>query len=363
MRALHVNTYIIGRSGSGKSTLLHSLILDDNSGWTLLDPHGDLALAIADTAACVYWDASSNIGFNPLADISKGQRHLVAQQVVSSFKAIWDESWGPRLEWILYNASLLCADNNLSLLDLPTVLTDKAFRTQCLRRSTYRPFWENEFAKWDDRYRNDAIAPVLNKVGQLCADPTLQKILSHNSIDLKRLMDKQHRLVVNLSMAQFGETASALLGSLLVSAFFYEAQTRATQHSFTLYVDEFHRFATESFSTILAEARKRGLFVVLAHQFLDQLPKGLRQGVFGNVKRFISFRVSGEDSPTVAKELGIPFPQETSVLTSLSDFEYLDRKGAQFDRFTTKLPSPTLGRLRGNIRQTRAAYGQESRGV
>jgi hypothetical protein len=222
--------YVIGKSGTGKSTYLQNLILDTEGGFALLDPHGDLAEAVADSIDCIYFDPIlTPIGFNVLENVPVERRHLVASNVVSSFKAIWADSWGPRLEWICYNALRLLLDNNKTLLDIPAVLTDPVFRRRCLARATYPDFWHNEFETWDARYRNEAIAPVLNKVGQLAADPTLRRILGgKSSLKPERIMNKGQKLVVNLSKGKMGDIPSHLLGALLVSAFAQAADRRST---------------------------------------------------------------------------------------------------------------------------------------
>lgn len=353
--------YAIGKSGSGKSTLLEYHALNNPSGWIFLDPHGDTADKLADTIPCIYWETSDTehvIGFNVLENVREPERHLVAAQVVGSFKAIWGESWGPRLEWILYNALRLLLDNNGSLLAIPSVLTDDPFRKGCLKRSTLPDFWRNEFDEWDDRYRSDAIAPVLNKVGQFVANPVLAQILRHNTLNLRRVMDKGQRLVVNLSKGKLGEEPSHLLGALLVSAISQAAHDRATvpqnqRVPFTLYIDEFQNFATDSFASLLSEARKYGVFCVLSHQFLGQLPDLLRQAVFGNVGCIISFRVGAEDAPVIARELGLRVAEN---LVDLDAFKAYVREGLQYERIEMLPPAPSEGRLEANRRQTRAAY-------
>jgi hypothetical protein len=351
-----VHRYIIGRSGSGKSTHIENLALADEGAWIFLDPHGQSARKLADTTDCIFWEPADPryvVGFNPLKDIPKGQRHLVAAQVISSFKAIWAESWGPRMEWILLNAVLLLLDNNASLLDIPRLLTDEAYRTRCLRRASFRQFWDEEFEAWDDRFRNEAIAPVLNKVGPLVANPVLNAILRADTLDLARVIEhggtKYGRLVVDLSQSELGDTPSSLLGSLLVSAIWQAAQK--VGEPVTLYVDEFARFATDSFATILSESRKFGLSLVLAHQYLGQLPEPVRQAVFGNVRHFTAFNVGAEDAPMLADELDVA----ADTLKDLRPFEAWVKNG---HRALVKMSPPlqATGRLEANRRMTRAGY-------
>lgn len=358
-----MHEFIIGKSGTGKSTFLQNLILDNQGGFAILDPHGDLAETIADTVECIYFDPTEiPIAHNILYNVPDRQRHLVTAQVVASFRAIWADSWGPRLEWILYNSVRLLLDNNQTLLDIPAVLTDSAYRTRCLNRATYRKFWDNEFGVWDDRYRNDAIAPVLNKVGQLVADPTVRQTLgqTRSTLNIERIMNKGQKLVVNLSKGKLGETPSSLLGSLIISAFFQAAERRAQipyeeRMPFTIYIDEFASFATDHFATILSESRKWKLSMILVQQFLAQAPPLLRQAVFGNVRKMTAFRLGAEDAPLIAAELGLGSP---AALIDLANFEAWTRVGGPFNSelVRTVPPRSTRGHLEAAKRFTRASY-------
>jgi hypothetical protein len=354
-----MHRYIIGRSGSGKSTHLENLALADDGAWIFLDPHGQSARKLADTTECIFWepaDAQWVVGFNPLKNIAAAKRHLIAAETISAFKSIWANSWGQRLEWILLNSVLLLLDNNASLLDIPTLLTDRAYRVRCLRRASAPQFWEEEFAAWDSRFRNEAIAPVLNKVGPLAANPLLNAILRANTLDLTRVIShggtKYGRLAVDLSQTELGDSPSSLLGSLLVSAVWHAVQK--AQRPVTLYVDEFARFATDRFATILSEARKFGLSLVLAHQYLGQVPEPVRQAVFGNVRHFTAFNVGAEDAPMLAEELDVA----ADTLKDLRPFEAWVKNG---HRELIRMPPPlrALGRVEANRRMTRAAYARK----
>jgi len=185
---LRRHLYIIGKTGTGKSTLLLNLMHADllnGRGFALLDPHGDLAIAVADAtparriaAGVIYLDPSDlahPVGFNPLYNIDVDHRPLVAAHIVAAFQHIWGTSWGPRLEYILTNALRLLLDApGTTLLGLPRLLADEIYRTSLLAHSrdpVVRAFWSGEFANYNERYATEAIAPIQNKVGTLLSPP------------------------------------------------------------------------------------------------------------------------------------------------------------------------------------------------
>lgn len=337
-RRRHV--YLIGKTGTGKSTLLYNFMMSDlarGHGFALLDPHGDLAEAVADsvparrTNEVIYLDPSDlafPVGLNPIAGVEPDRRPLVAAHIVAAFQHIWGNSWGPRLEYILTNALRLLLDApGSTLLGLPRLLSDERYRNRLLAQShdpVVRGFWTQEFAAYAERFQMEAIAPVQNKVGTLLSPPAIRNMLgqSRSGIDIRRVMDDGHILIVNLSKGRLGEAPAHLLGAFLATAFAQAAETRADvpeaeRRDFTLYADEFQNFATDSFAAILSEARKYRLAVVLAHQFLGQLPPLLRQAVIGNSGSVVVFRVGAEDAPLLAAELGVHNPM---ALTEIANF-------------------------------------------
>ena len=348
---------IIGRSGFGKSTFLEHLILGTQGGFAFVDPHGQSAQRIADSVPCIYWDASEGlVCFNPLANVSPDKRALVAAQVVYAIKAVAGElSWGPRLNWTLYNAVRLALDNNGTILDIYDILTDKDLRARFLRRASFAEYWEGEFARYSDKFRDEVIAPVLNKIGMFKANPLLNKALSDNTISLHKVMAKGQNLVINLAKAQLGDEPAHLLGALIIAGFYNAAQMRPFDPPvFTLFADEFQNFATQSFADILSEARKYGLHVVLAHQFLAQIPKDLLPAVFANVGQITAFNLSADDAAFLGREMDLN-PQ---MLQDLSKFEAWQKTGLVTQLVGTFPPCPTQGRLEGNCKNTRARYAR-----
>ena len=318
---------VIGKTGMGKTTLLQKLIasdIDGGRGVALVDPHGDLAETILGcvpskrTNEVVVFDARDRhypVAFNPLACNNPEQRPLVASAVVSAFKKLYGDSWGPRLEHILRNALLALLEvPGTSLLSLQRLLSDPAYRKTIVGRVSdpvVRMFWEREFAGWKTQYQSEATAPILNKVGQFLSQPILRAIVgqSHSRLDFRRIMDEGRVLIVNLSKGRIGEDASNLLGSLLISSIQLAAMSRADmpekeRRDYFLYVDEFQNFATESFATILSEARKYRLSLTLANQYLAQMDEATLDAVFGNVGSLLVFQVGARDAEVITAQLG-----------------------------------------------------------
>ncbi len=317
--------YIIGKTGTGKSTLLANMIISDmakNQGLALIDPHGDLAERILDSvpkeriADVIYFhpgDLDYPIAFNPLEKVSPDARHLVVSGLIAVFKKIWPEFWGPRLEHILrHSLFTLLEFPGATLLDLPKLLTNKDFREIVLKYASdrqVREFWFCEFERYSAWLKSEATSPILNKVGQFLTSPPLRNVIGQkeNTFNLRQIMDEGKILIINLAKGQIGEDNAALLGAMLVTKIHLAASSRADieesrRRSFYFYVDEVHNFFTLSFADILSEARKYGLSLILAHQYMDQLDERMRFAIFGNVGTLISFRVGAGDAYYLAKE-------------------------------------------------------------
>lgn len=328
--------YVIGKSGTGKSTLLENMAISDidrGNGLCLIDPHGDIAEDILQHIPngrmqdIIYFNATDKdkpIAFNPLKGIHPKYHHLVAGGLVSTFKKIWIDSWGPRMEYILRFTllTLLCL-SDATLLDIQPLLTDKKVRAKALSYVSDEhilSFWHNEFEKYSPTLRNEAIAPILNKTGLFITSAPLRNIVGQktSSFRLQQVLDSGKILIVNLSKGQIGEDASSVLGAMLINAIQLAALHRASQAEHTrkpfyLYIDECYSFVTLSFANILAESRKYGLSLFLAHQYIEQLDERVRSAIFGNVGTIIAFRVGARDAEYLAKEFYPVFNQDDFV--------------------------------------------------
>jgi len=337
--------HIIGQTGTGKSTTLLHLISQDlamGRGVALLDPHGDLAeraLAFIPPRRAhelVYInpaDLDRPIGYNVLDRIQEDHRPVVADGVVSAFRHVWPDSWGPRLEHFFLNSvrALLDAPGQ-TLLGIPRLLTDDLYRARVFRTvrdPVVRSFWRDEYPGYDGRFLAEANSPILNKIGRVLSSPAIRNIIAQpkSTINLRKAMDDGRILIANLSKGALGEGTAHLLGALITTGFAQAALARADapeqgRRVFHIYVDEFQSFATESFALILSEARKYGLTLTLSHQYLGQLSDRLRQAVLGNTGSFIAFRVGAEDAELVADHLGL---NNHTALQDLSNFQAYGR--------------------------------------
>jgi len=376
-RERHV--YIVGKSGSGKSTVLFNLAMHDimhGEGVAVIDPHGDLAEAVADcippsrTHSVCYLDAGDTerpVGFNPLAHIAPERHALAASGIVSAFKHLWGDSWGPRLEHFLFHGLVaLLSVPRATLIDLPRLYTDEAFRAPIvarLRDPITARFWRHEYPQYDERYRAEAAAPILNKAGQFAASPALRAILGQVSpkFDLSHAMDNRQILIANLAKGQIGEQATNLLGSLLVSHLQLVAMGRSAlapekRVPFFAHIDEFQSFGSTAFASLLSEARKFAAHFCLANQFTDQLAPAVRAAVLGNAGTLLVFRVSGADAELLAPEFD---PLPAAELVSQSPYEGWLRRGIGHEHIELlpRLYEPR-GRLALVRRQSRRNFGR-----
>lgn len=361
--------YIIGKTGSGKTTLLRNLIVQHimlGHGVGVIDPHGDLAEELLNHIPpkradhLVYFnpgDIEFPVGMNVIGSVKPAERHLVASGIVSAFKAIWRDSWGPRLEYILYNAvSALLECRNQTLLGVNRLLTDDTYRAKVVRQIKdpfIKAFWAEEYENYDERFKREAIAPIQNKIGQFLLNPVVRNILGQvrKKVDIPFVMDNGRLFIANLSKGQLGHDKANLLGSLLVTQFQLGAMARSNRpeserQDFYLFIDEFQNFQTDAFASILAEARKYRLCLSLSHQYIDQLPEPIRQAVFGNVGTLIAFRIGYADAEVMTKEFGKTIP--ATSLADLARYEAVVKllvEGANQEPFRTKMLPPLENRV------------------
>lgn len=331
------HTYIIGKSGTGKTTLIANMAIDDirkGRGVAVIDPHGDLCNTILDYIPasrindCCYFnpaDPDYVYPLNVLEAENDSQKELVASGVISIFKKLYGNvSWGPRLEHILRNAVLTLVNTPGSdLTHIVEILTNKAYRDKAvagLKNQTLINFWKNEFDRMDDKFQQEAIAPILNKVGQFLSSTNIRNTIAHpkSKIRIENIMNQKKILIADLSTGKLGEDNSALLGAMLITQIQLSAMNRVFQgeserSDFYLYVDEFQNFATEAFIKILSEARKFRLNLIVANQYMAQLDRTIQDAIFGNVGSLMSFVVGNQDAYILAKEFGPKFPPEDLV--------------------------------------------------
>lgn len=358
--------YIVGKTGMGKTTLLQNMIAGDleaTRGLCLVDPHGDLADAIAGlvpkhrTNDVIFFDAASRdcaVGFNPLACSDPGRIDQVTSAVVSAFKKI-HESWGPRLEDTLRNAVFAMVEQGGDLMSVMRLLGEKTYREHVVPNildEVVRSFWAHEFAAWNDNYRTEAVAAIQNKIRPFLTNTNIRAIVGNqnHSLDFRRVMDEGKVLIVNLSKGRLGEDNATLLGAFLVTSIQQAAMTRADvpeaqRKDFYLYVDEFQNFTTGSFASVLSEARKFRLGLIVANQYLAQLTEQTADAVFGNVGSIVAFQVGGSDARVIAEQIGkYPgqiMPENLTGLPKYTAYARLLIDGMPSNPFSMKTLAPS----------------------
>ncbi len=334
------HTYVIGKTGTGKSAMLHNMIVQDvanGEGVCVVDPHGELVESILAKIPeerlkdVIYFnpaDPDFHIGFNVLELPNPKYKNLVASGLMGIFTKIWANVWSARMEYILNNAILALLDTpGSTLLGINRILVDKEFRQKIINNvkdPVVKAFWIHEYELWRDQFRNEAIAPIQNKVGQFLSTEIVRNIVgqSKSTIDIFDIMNSGKIFLVNVSKGRIGEDNSSLLGSMFITKIQLAAMERVRvpeeeRVDFYLYVDEFQNFATDSFANILSEARKYRLDLTLAHQYVGQLitdvSTKVRDAVFGNVGTMIVFRVGAADAEFLENEFSPEFTQEDIV--------------------------------------------------
>jgi len=381
------HTYVIGKTGMGKSTLLENMAIQDiqsGNGLAFIDPHGGTAdrlleyipeSRIGDVIYFAPFDTDNPIAFNIMEDVGAERRHLVVNGLMSVFEKIWEDAWSARMAYILQNTLLALLEYpGATLLGVNRMYTDKEFRKKVVDNVTdisVKSFWVDEYAKYTDKYAQEATPAIQNKVGQFAGNPMIRNIIGQpkSSFNLRKIMDEKKILIVNLSKGRVGDGNAHLLGSMLVTKLYLAAMSRADENTttlaklppFYLFVDEFQSFADKSFAEILSEARKYKLGLTMAHQYIEQMEDEVREAVFGNVGTMITFRIGAYDAEVLEKEFAPTFEAVDLVNLGLRQIYLklmIDNVTSQpFSATTIPLePAPSISYVREIIEQSRKNY-------
>lgn len=341
------HTYIIGQTGTGKSKLLENLALQDmldGKGFAFIDPHGDSAEALLGMVPkervedVIYFnpgEMTNPVGLNLFEFDTPDQRDFLVQEAIAMLYRLYDPGHtgiiGPRYEHWFRNAALtiMSDPNGSSFIDIPQVFNDDAFAKEKLKYvtdQTVLDFWNKEMAQTSDYHKSEVLGWFVSKFGAFLSNEMMRNIIGQtkSGFNLREIMDNRKILLVNLSKGKTGELNSQLLGMIFVMKFQAAAMGRADvpedqREDFALYVDEFQNFATDSFESILSEARKYRLNLILANQFVSQLTDKIREAIIGNVGTIISGRIGTTDAELMAKKFVPVFDAED--LTKLPNYE------------------------------------------
>ncbi len=376
--------YIIGKSGVGKSKFLELLIRQDvayGHGLCLMDPHGDVIDAILDfipqnrledVVIIDPTDMQYPTSFNPLQNVDPGFKHQLAQGLIEVMEKQFGANWTPRLEHVFRFTTLALLDYpHATMRGMISMLTDRNYRqkvVEYIEDDMVKRFWAIEFADWSEKFDTDAIIPLVNKLGQFLSDPLLRNIFGQkeNKINLEELMNQKKIVFINLSKGRLGEENSSFLGAMFITKLKQAGMARASmaekdRNDFYLYVDEFHNVVTETFENILSEARKYGLCLTMAHQYMGQLIPKVQAAVLGNVGSIVIFRVGGEDAVHLKPEMAPVFDVKDMINLGTQEFYIkMTIDGESYDPFSAEtlrvFPAPH-GSLRQEITErSRSKY-------
>lgn len=324
--------YIIGQTGTGKSSLMHNMIIQDiqnGEGVAVIDPHGELIESVLphipherveDVIHFDPGDVSHPMGLNMLEYDTRfpEQKSLIVNELLEIFNKLFNMSvaGGPMFEQYFRNAAMLVMEDPESgntLLEIERVLTDKAFRDYKLSRSkniVVETFWRQIAEKAGGEQSLANMVPyVVSKFDTFLANEIMRPIIAQerSAFNVRDVMDGKKILFLNLSKGKLGELNSSLLGLIMVGKILMAAFSRANKpqserSGFYLYIDEFQNVTTKSIATILSEARKYKLNLIIAHQFIGQLEEEIKKAVFGNVGSILSFRIGSDDAEYMEKQ-------------------------------------------------------------
>lgn len=352
--------YIIGKSGVGKSKLLELLLRQDiahGHGLCLLDPHGDvieemLAFIPEDRIedVCIINPADSEypVSFNPLANVDPAFKHQLAQGLIEVLAKQFGANWTPRLEHVFRFTTLALLDYPYATMrGMISMLTDRNYRqkvVEYIKDDMVKRFWAIEFADWSEKFDTDAIIPLVNKLGQFLADPMLRNIFGQtgNKVNLEELMAQKKIIFINLSKGRIGEENSSFFGSMFITKIKQAGMARASlsedkRDDFYVYADEFQNLVTDTFENLMSEARKYGLCLTMAHQYIGQLLPKVQAAVLGNVGSMIIFRVGGEDAVRLEAEMTPIFRARDMINLGMQEFYIkLMINGESYDPFSAE---------------------------
>jgi hypothetical protein len=345
------HTYLVGQTGTGKSTMLENLAVQDminGNGFAFIDPHGDAAEFLMSvvpkerTEDVIYFnpgDLSYPLGLNMYEFDTPDQKDFLIQEAINMLYRLYDPQHqgiiGPRYEHWFRNASLtLMSDpQGATFIEIPKVFTDKQYQREKLKHvtdPTVLDFWNKEMAQTSDYHKSEILGWFVSKFGAFVSNEMMRNIIGQTkgALNLRQIMDEGKILIVNLSKGRVGELNSMLLGMIFVMKFQAAAMSRASipqdeRRDFSLFVDEFQNFSTDSFASILSEARKYRLNLIVANQFISQLSEEIRDAVFGNVGTIISYRTGPNDADFLVKQFAPIF--DTRDLVNLPNFNSVVR--------------------------------------
>lgn len=368
--------YIIGKSGVGKSKLLELLLRQDIAhgfGLCLLDPHGDVIEdvlsfipeeRIEDVCIINPADFEFPVSFNPLANVDPAFKHQLAQGLIEVLAKQFGANWTPRLEHVFRFTTLALLDYPYATMrGMISMLTDRNYRqkvVEYIQDDMVKRFWAIEFADWSEKFDTDAIIPLVNKLGQFLADPMLRNIFGQtgNKVRLEELMAQKKIIFINLSKGRIGEENSSFFGSMFITKIKQAGMARAAlpeaeRDDFYVYADEFQNLVTDTFENLMSEARKYGLCLTMAHQYIGQLLPKVQAAVLGNVGSMITFRVGGEDAIRLEAEMTPIFRARDMINLGMQEFYIkLMIDGESYDPFsaeTLKVMQPNHPSYRDRI--------------
>ena len=390
-RRRHV--YVIGQTGTGKSTMLSNMIVEDikaGKGVALIDPHGDLVDAVLgcipkeraeDVMVFDPGDLQRPMGLNML-DYNQDrpeERTFIVNEMQSIFNKLFPpETMGPMFEQYMRNALLLMMEDAVNepstMIEIPRIFTDADYRQRKLDRihnAVVIDFWEKEAVKAGGEASLANMTPyITSKFNNFISNDYMRPIIGQvrSAFSFREAMDQKKILLVNLSKGRIGDINAGLLGMVVVGKILMAALSRvdtpeAERNDFALFIDEFQNFTTDSIATILSEARKYGLSLVMAHQFIAQLTDNIRDAVFGNVGSQIVYRVGAKDAEFLVKQFEPVFSENDLVnIDNYNAYVKLLVNGLTakpFNIHAFPLPKGTPG-LAANLKEySRLKYGSD----